>query len=63
MGSGSYAVFLDKGKDDLKDMSSFAITDAVSEYDEQHKENPIKLTVEVRDRKKDGTIEQFLAVG
>ena len=62
LGNGSFAVFLDKGKDDLKDMISFAITDAAREYDDEHKDNPIALSVEVRDRKRDETIEQFLAV-
>ena len=63
LGHGSFAVFLDKGKDDLRDMISFAIEDAAREYDDEHKDNPINLTVEVRNRKSDETIEQFLAAG
>ena len=60
LGHGSYAVFLDKGKDDLRDMISFAIEDAVREYDDEHKDAPINLTVEIRNRKSDETIEKFL---
>ena len=60
LSEGSFGVFLGKGKEDLIDMITASLTEAVGEYDLEHQNAPVALKVDVRDRRADESIDDFL---